>query len=203
MILDIKQNINKIDSDLKELFENVYITEKTNKGNYYFNITANKMFLFEGCKKRIEVNIDINKNDLNTTIVKWNYSVNPLNENADKIERVSYIQNLANDIYDIASNKRMVKEYFASLEEHVDLINEGDVNLREDVNMFMSISNILRKYSNSYDKIIGNVDKGKGYYIATSKEEISMANKFNLEKDLLEIGVNFISFNGKDVKITL
>ena len=41
MVLDIKQNINKIDFDLKKLFENVYITEKAEKGNFYVEISAN------------------------------------------------------------------------------------------------------------------------------------------------------------------
>ena len=31
----IKENINKIDYDLKNLFESVRISEKSNKGNYF------------------------------------------------------------------------------------------------------------------------------------------------------------------------
>ena len=133
-MFNIKQNINKIDNDLKELFENVYITEKANKNTYFVEIKANKMFLFEGCKKRIEVKVNINKNDLNYNVIKWQYSVNPISENVDYIERVSTLNNIANDIFDIASNKRMVNEYFNCLESHVDLILEKNTEVIETEN---------------------------------------------------------------------
>lgn len=194
MILDIKQNINKIDFDLKKLFENVYIAEKADKGNFYFSITANKMFLFEGCKKRIEVKVDINKNDLNSTIVKWNYSLNPLNESAEKIERVSYIQNIANEIFDVASNRRMIKEYFDALEAHVDLINENTTgNLNEDL-----ILSSIKKYIQPK-----NIDRTKDL-IKLTVESLKMSDKFNLEKDLLATEkVEYVSFDDNSVKIKL
>lgn len=202
--MDFKQNINKIDNELKKLFENVYITEKAEKGNFYVEITANKLFLFEGCKKRVEVKAQINKTELNKTIINWSYSVNPLNENAEKIQKTSYLSGIANDIFDIASNKRMVKEYFSNLESHVDLINEDytDDN-SENVDIFVKISNILTKYV-KIDKIAANIQNGKGFYTAFPQKELSMSEKFSIEKELTSLDkVSFVSFPDNKIKITL
>ncbi len=125
---NIKVNINKIDNDLKHLFENVFITEKSEKNIYFVEILANKLFLFESCKKRVEVKVNITKNDLINNVIKWHYSINPLDEKANWIEKISNINNIANDIYDVANNKRMVNEYFSSLEEHFDLILENNTS---------------------------------------------------------------------------
>jgi len=203
MILDIKQNINKIDNDLKELFENVYISEKADKGNFYVTITANKMFLFEGCKKRVEVKVDINKTDLNNNTIKWIYSLNPLNENAGKIERISYLHSIAKDIYDIAANKRMVNEYFSSLESHVDLILEDVSTEEEGANVLLTITNIVKEYVKlPIEKVSANIQTEGGWIEYTT--EIDMANKFRLEKKLLESGlVSYVSFNDDIIKVTL
>lgn len=202
MILDIKQNINKIDNDLKDFFENVYIAEKADKGNFFVTITANKMFLFEGCKKRVEVKVDINKNDLNGNTIKWNYSLNPLNENTGKIERVSYLHSIAKDIYDIAANKRMVNEYFSSLEAHVDLILENMSTEEEGLNAITTITNIVKEYAGNISQLSSNIQTEGGWIEYTA--EIDMADKFRLEKRLLESGlVSYVSFNDGVIKITL
>ena len=212
MIQDIKLNINKIDGDLKTLFENVFISEKTDRNKYFFSISANKMFLFEGCKKRVEVKVNIDFNDLKTNIVKWNYSVNPLNEKAETIERVSYINNIANDIYDIASNKRMVNEYFSSLEAHVDLILEcGDMygesicrSLNE--SRLKDINKIVEKYI-SISNVVSKLDTNMHFNtrgVIEYTTEISMANKFRLEKELMESGlVEYVSFNEGKVRVAV
>jgi hypothetical protein len=202
MILDIKQNINKIDNDLKDFFENVYISEKAEKGNFSITITANKMFLFEGCKKRVEVKVDINKTDLNNNIIKWNYSLNPLNEKAEKIERVSYLHSIAKDIYDIAANKRMVNEYFSSLEAHVDLILENMSIEVEGLNAITTITNIVKEYVGNISQLSSNIQTEGGWIEYTA--EIDMADKFRLEKRLLESGlVSYVSFNDGVIKVTL
>jgi len=212
MIQDIKLNINKIDAELKTLFENVYIAEKTDRNKYFFSISANKMFLFEGCKKRVEVKVNIDYEDLKTNIVKWNYSLNPLTENAQTIERVSYVNNIANDIYDIACNRRMVKEYFDALEAHVDLILEcGDVygesicrSLSE--SRLKDINKIVEKYI-PISNIVSNLNTNMYFNTKGSIEytaEISMSNKFRLEKELMESGfVDYVSFNEGKIKIAV
>ena len=201
MILDIKQNINKIDNDLKDLFENVYIAEKADKGNFFVSITANKMFLFEGCKKRVEVKVDINKTDLNNNIIKWSYSLNPLNEKAEKIEKISYLHSIAKDIYDIAANKRMVNEYFSSLEAHVDLILENTTE-EEGADTLLTITNIVKEYVGTISQLSSNIQTECGWIEYTAN--VDMANKFRLEKRLLESGlVSYVSFNDGIIKVTL
>lgn len=196
MILNIKENINKIDRDLKELFENVYISEVTDRNNYLFSIKANQMFLFENCRKRIEVDVLINKENLKTNTITWSYSTNPLNENADRIERVSLINNIANDMYDVASNKRMVKEYFENLEEHVEAINENE-EVKEKT-LEEKLDDLLKKYNLGEKTILGDD------IIAYSKNELKMSDKFIIEKDLLNLGfVNYVSYSDNKVKINL
>lgn len=195
MILPIiKENINKIDYELKQLFENVYISDKTQKNSFLFHISCNKMFLFEGCKKRVEVIVDINKEDLKSNNIKWSYSLNPLNENAERIEKYSTINTIAKDIYDIADNRRMVNEYFNSLESHVDLINESANVEITDINTTNLVVDIVSKYSKGikYTPTEKNIN-----FILT--EKLSMANMFRLEKDLLDSGkVNSVSFTGEN-----
>ena len=84
-----------------------------------------KMFLFEDCKKRIEVKVNIEKQKLLNKNVDWYYSIDPLNEKAEWIKRTSNTGKLASDIYEIASKKKMTTEYFNKLEAYVDLINES------------------------------------------------------------------------------
>ena len=187
MIQNVKENINKIDSDLKQLFENVYITEKANK-TFYFQINANNLFLFENCKKRVQVIVNINKSDLNSNLIKWNYLVNPLNESSEKIDRVSNINNIANDIFDIANNKRMIKEYFNNLEEQYDLILENS-NYEE------TIFDIISKYG-----IIKNKLEDKNKINIVLEKSIKMSDRFLLEKELNN-KISYISFNDNNLNI--
>lgn len=212
MVLDIKQNINKIDFDLKKLFENVYITEKAEKGSFYIEISANKMFLFEDCKKRVEVKCRINKNDLHKSIINWTYSLNPLDEKAETIQKTSYINDIAKDIYDIASNKRMIKEYFSSLESHVDLINEectpgcfNDPFLTGRGFHPFDSRNEFYSIISKYGKIVETQPTAYENWMNFSLEEtIKMSDKFRLETDLLNTGrVSYVSFDDKSVKLTI
>lgn len=114
----IKENINKIDYDLKNLFESVKISEKSNKGNYFFEVVASS--------KKAQVKAEISRPELNSNVVKWSYYVNPLNESSDKIERVSSVENAANDIFEVLSKKKMDSAYFESIEvSEFELINES------------------------------------------------------------------------------
>lgn len=114
----IKENINKIDYDLKNLFESVEISEKSNKGNYFFEVVASS--------KKAQVKAEISIPELNKNVVKWSYYVNPLNESSDKIDRISSIENAANDIFEILSKKKMDSAYFESLETNeLELLTES------------------------------------------------------------------------------
>lgn len=208
MILNIKENINKIDYELKNLFENVYITEKAIKNNFFIEIKANKLFLFENCKKRIEVLININKNNLITNNINWAYSINPLDEKSSFIERTSNISNISNDIYDIAQNKRMVNEYFSNLDSQVDLILENSTDFEtEGLNFVPLIVNTIKKYTN-INELITKINH-EGGEILCIIDKLKISDKFLLEKELLtNERVDFVSyvneygvFNDNNIKI--
>jgi alpha-mannosidase len=167
-------NINKIDFQLKKLFENVYTTQKNNKSINYFQINANKLFLFENCQKRIEVKVFININELYSDNIKWSYATNPLNENSEIILRTSHIDTLANDIYEIAIKRKMINEYFSQLDAQYDLINDNNTSLSSE----QIIENIINKYTTIINKNTINDT------IVFETKETKLSNKFLLEKEI-------------------
>ena len=124
----IKEKINRIDFDLKNLFEEVSIVEKSNKNDFYFEINASSTIEFNGDKKRASVKAKISKPDLNSSLIKWSYLTNPVNESSDLIDRYSTIETISKDIFDVVSKKKMVSTYFESLNSILELINESVVN---------------------------------------------------------------------------
>lgn len=140
----IKRNINKIDYDLNNLFESVGVKEKAFGSQFYFELDVESTFFNlnecseyrkAGCRFRIQ------KQDLRSDIITWSYSVNPLNENSDWIEITSNIDNVANDMYNIISKKRMDSEYFKSLSVVTNSINESFdtvVEVKKDVQYELS-----------------------------------------------------------------
>jgi hypothetical protein len=195
MLPIIKQNINKIDFNLKKLFENVYVTEKCDKNNFFLEISANKLVNFENCNKRVNVKIEINKNDILSENIKWSYFINPLNESIGKIERISNINNIADDINDIVENKRMINEYFNALEPIVELILEDNKVVDT---LSSNISKVVEKYAK-----IDNINDCGDYSLITTNENIKLSDKFNIEKDLLKNeNIEFISFDDNIIKVT-
>jgi len=71
---DIISNINKIDFDLKNLFESVKIEEKTLGNQFYFEIDANSTFfnINESMEwKKAQVVVKIDKRDLSSNFITW------------------------------------------------------------------------------------------------------------------------------------
>lgn len=149
---EIKANINKIDYDLKRLFENVYIKDLSIGSQFFFEIKANSKFfnINESNEwKRAESIVIINKQDISKDIIKWKYSVNPLNESSDYIERFSSINTIGNDIYETITKSKMEKEYFNRLENIIESINE---NVGEEITKDDLIEK-LKEISNKYIKV--------------------------------------------------
>lgn len=155
---DLKLYINKIDFDLKNLFENVYIQEKALGNKFYFQIVANSKFFNineSGDWKRAETLVMINKLDLSPEFIRWSYSINPLNENADWIERISHIEHIALDIYETISKSKMDKSYFQSLESIVESINEeSQPEITKD-----DLIEKLKEISNRFQVEISGIEK--------------------------------------------
>lgn len=204
---NIIQNINKIDFELKNIFENVFITEKNIKNQHLILIDVNSVFLFESCKKRVNIKIEINKFDLVGNNIKWTYLTNPLNESSDKIERVSDISTITNDILDIVNKKRMVTEYFESLEPIFDKINE---NFSEkEVEITDKIKNIVSKYISitTVDKVLIEnkqfTDTKPGYkFILKHDGEIKLSDMFKIEQNINCLpNVNYTTFKENHIEV--
>ena len=201
----IKENINKIDYDLKNLFEDVQILEKSNKGNYYLEIGASCIFESNSEKKKGQIKVEISKPDLNSNTIKWSYYTNPTNESSDKIERISNVENIASDIYDIISSKKMANDYFESLSPIIELINESS-SVVEDKTTEEKIQDILKKFE-VREKLIEekkfNLDGTTPKKTLVYSKKLSMTNKLMLESELKIVGVEYISFSNDNIKIIL
>jgi len=130
---EVKSRINKIDFELKQVFENVFIKEKYYKTGY-FEISANKVVYLKESKeyKRLESKVIINQPDLLQEQVRWSYSTNPLVESAIWLDRVSPIEDLSKDIANIVEERRLVENYILDVEPIVDMINE-DASFDEEI----------------------------------------------------------------------
>ena len=208
MTQDIKLIINKIDYDLKSLFENVYITEKSLGNQFYFDISANSTFLNLNMNEtkayqRAEVKVKISKKDLIGNNIKWSYSVNPLNESADIIERVSSIDNIAKDIYEVITKSRMEKSYFESLEYIVESINEN-VSEVVDKTIEDKIVGIISKFGIKVDRFENSVKIIEGNQFDRIKDitykfyhngDIKLSDMFKIEQNInSNSGVNWTVF---------
>jgi len=99
----IRFNINKIHSNILNLFENVSVLEKSNKkfGNY-FEILVNE---------NKQVKIILTKKDVENSKFKWSYYSNPNNEDSYLIERISDVESITDDIKEIFTKNRFDKDY--------------------------------------------------------------------------------------------
>jgi hypothetical protein len=214
---DIKSNINKIDFDLKNLFENVYIKEKTLGNQFYFEINANSTFFNineSNDWKRAESVVKIVKSDLASDMVKWSYSINPLNESADWIERVSRIDIIARDIYETITKSRMDKSYFESLETIVESINENVTEITKD-DLIDKLKEIAARFEvevKTVEKVAtpvleGNQFMTKGGDITIKlyhNSDIKVSDKFKMESEInSNTGVNWTLFKEGFIEVNL
>jgi hypothetical protein len=195
----IKSNINKIDYDLKELFSNVTINERTHFNKYFFEIKSEGIFqnLLESNSHRMAKSlVIIEKKDLESDLISWKYSVNPTDNKSHFIERISNIENIAEDIYNTIAKKQMDIEYLQELpeveleEEIVDVEGSFEEDIIEVVEKFdLLISDI---------RITRNISKN----IIIQHEGIETSEMFKLESKLLKLErVNYVSFDNDLIKI--
>jgi hypothetical protein len=215
---DIKSNINKIDFDLKNLFENVYIKEKTLGNQFYFEINANSTFfnINESSDwKRAESIVKIIKSDLSSDMVKWSYSINPLNESADWIERVSNMNVIAKDIFETITKSRMDKSYFESLESIVESINESaPIEITKD-----DLINKLKEIAARFEVEVKKVEKTNKPVLESNEfmnnagdttirlyhnSDIKVSDRFKIESEInSNAGVNWTLFKEGFIEVNL
>lgn len=106
--MSLKYNINKVHSNIKELFKETDIKEKSDRkfGNYFeLNIIS------ESKKLRIIVN----KKDIEGNVFNWKYYSNPLNEDSYLVERTSNLDNILEHVKDIFNKNRFDEDYLKNI----------------------------------------------------------------------------------------
>jgi hypothetical protein len=194
----IVENINKIDYDLKQLFESVEITEKSDRGNYLFEINATH--------DNTKVKVEISKPDLNQKVVKWTYYTNPLNESSDKIERFSSIGKIATDIFDIISKKMMDKSYLESIS--YESINESVITessvISEDekIELEKKLEEIMKRFEIE-ERLLNESKYDENVLVKTIsfKQNLKPTDLYLLDFNLKTAGFSKITYQGDVVTV--
>lgn len=214
IVESIKSNINKIDFQLKELFENVNIKEKSDRSGNFFEIVTDSSFFFEDYSwKRAGVKVKIYKQDLiNESNIKWFYQIDTLDESSDWVERSSSTSDIGRDIYNTIILKQMSNDYFSKLETIVESINESSSSI-SDSNIEAKIESVLFKYgikinnkTHKNDVVLENnqfMSKKPDQKIKFShKSEIKISERFQIELDIKSMpGINYVLFKDNEIEV--
>ena len=102
--MGLKENINRIHSDLLSNYEDVSIVEKNDKniGNFV------ELSIKESNKELI---LKISKVNLESNVFNWSYSPNPLDINSYLVERTSSVDKFITDVKDIFEKNRFDLDY--------------------------------------------------------------------------------------------
>lgn len=215
---EIKSRINKIDFELKQFFENVYIKDKYYKTGY-FEISANTVgFVYESQDyKRLEVKVIINQPDLLQDKIKWSYSTNPLNENALWLDRFSTLETISLDIINIIKEKRLSEDYIFNLESIVETINESktygeEVEIEnEPLNITEQVISLLEYYNINVEKHDEEISVNENSFISSSdriaklyhKSDIKFSDKFRIESSIKTFEeVNWVLFKEGFIEVS-
>jgi hypothetical protein len=107
----IIENINRLDRELKSLFDTVAITKGSERTGHHFDITAEKVV--EG--KRVKVTARVPMPAMEMPRVKWSYLSDPRDSMSHVVEMVSDMEELAADINEVAERRRLDRSYLESL----------------------------------------------------------------------------------------
>lgn len=213
----IRMNINKIDNDLKSIFKSVDIKEKTVGKNFYFEISATSDFqnLTESFEtKRAKVVVRIEKRFLqkeSLEMISWSYSVNPLRESSDWIERSSHIERLSNDIQNVILKKQLSKDYIKTFktvyetfeEDPEPEFDEQELEPEERIkelldNLEVPVTKVESQVLESFE-IFSVPDRIFRYH---HKGWIKLSDMFRIETVLLnQQGVNLVLFKENYIEV--
>ena len=205
----IKSNINRIDYDLKELFSDVKITEKTHFDKYFFEIKSEGIFenLLESNSNKLAKSIVlIEKKSLESDLINWKYSINPNNSKADFIERVSTIERIAEDIHNTIVKKQMDMDYLSSLPE-VEVEEEEEEQVDKEETTEEKILNIVDNFNISVYDMQSTVNESNIFEFPTRNffiyhSGLKMSDRFKIESEILKLeNVNYIFFDEEYIKV--
>jgi hypothetical protein len=208
-------NINKIDNDLKSLFKKVEIDEKTIGRNFFFEIKATSDFpnLTESSvTKRAAIVVRIEKKFLQPTnpeVIVWSYSINPLKESSEWIERTSKIDKLSKDIQSLIVKKQLSKDYINSFKSVFEKVEEERVEDEVEIEPHDKIKEILDNLEVPITKVETQVlesfemfsipDRVFRYH---HKNWIKLSDMFRIETVLLnQEGVNLVLFKENYIEV--
>lgn len=194
----IKENINRIDYELKELFNSVKIEEKSNKGNY-FEINASTNI---HNKKDAAVKVEIALPDLSSNIIKWNYYTNPKSD--FKVERVSTIDTISKDIFEIVSKKRMDSEYFESLENTDEPILESVITVEQKEELEKKLEDILKRFE--IEVTLLNESKYDDNVMVKTmvfEKYLKPTDLYMLDMNLKSAGITNVEYVGDTIKVQI
>ena len=205
---ELKKRINKLDFELKEKFENVFISEKSYGNQFFFTINCNGEFwnLNESQSfQRVELRIIIHKSDLLQESVSWSYLSDPSDESSHWVPRVSNYQFLGNDICDVVTSCRLNPDYLRSLPFVLENLNEDSPKVYVDGdgdNLRLKIQSLgvdidqvdqddkIQLENNSFMNL-----KPEKKYSFFHHQDLSMSQKFIIEGVLNKLdGVNYTLF---------
>ena len=106
--MGLKTNINKIHVNLKDTFDDVIITEKSNRklGNHF-----ELEILSDGKKVRMIAT----KMGLEGNVFEWKYYSDPTNDESFLVERVSNVMTLVVDVKEIFEKNRFDEDYLKNI----------------------------------------------------------------------------------------
>jgi hypothetical protein len=106
--MGLKTNINKIHVNLKDAFNDVTISEKSDRkfGNYF-----ELEIVSEGKKLRMVSN----KNSLEGNVFDWKYYSDPTDEDSFLVERTSDVNSIVYHIEEIFTKNRFDKDYLKNI----------------------------------------------------------------------------------------
>lgn len=213
--LELKSRINKLDYDLKQIFENVYIKEKSVGNQFFYDISCNAEFwnLNESqAYQRAEVKLIIHKSDLLKENISWMYSSNPVNENAHYVQRQSTLEKLASDIEDVIKSLRMDESYFSDLPFVLENLNSFSP-----IEITDTDAKILKEKIESFGILVDEIDQDDTVILESNEfmtrkpdrkysfyhhTDMKMSDKFLLEGVLNSIeGVNYVVFKPGVIEI--
>lgn len=208
----IKLNINHLDYDLKERFDQVSITEKNDNTGFFFKVEASKTI--DG--KTYELVAEMRKSDFMSKIINWAYKTNPSDEKSPTINRTSNLNTMYIDMEDIIINQRFDKVYLDSVKDNLEMVSESKNEDEADADIISNINKLLvyhdaacfsgLKKEYSYRENVDIFIKTPYKIKFELKEQLKESKKIQLEQDILKLQyVDYIVFrtdNTVEISVT-
>lgn len=169
----LKENINKLDRELKESFDSVSISQFEEKSKFFFDIVAEKIV----DNQNIGVRVFVEKKELEKPLVTWRYLSNTNDELSYQVECVSKIETLSTDIQNVVVKKKLDAVYLESLSTIDVAEKEVVIDDRSDVVKMMDEFGVqhLETHQVVEDHVWTNVAYFKHNLRKSDKQRVEMA----------------------------